>query len=131
MPIQLIAPNVRSVQDVMAVTRGPIVYTAEGIDNEALESVYPHFVGVGLTEDTEFVERSVEIGGVKVVMLETRDAVHVLEGLADEQPYRVVCARTKARTWEQTDKRLVYVPWFARGNRGGNGHIRTMMLRVS
>lgn len=122
MPVRLLASNPRTGQDTLTVTRGPIVYVAEAINNP-IEEKYPHFQGVAIKEDATFRESTVCIEGFDVVALST-DRVYAVE-----QPGEAYYESRPARQWRELQQELKYVPWFARANRGGNGHVRTAMLR--
>jgi DUF1680 family protein len=112
--------------DTLTVTRGPVVYVAESVDNAALDAVHPHFEGVGLVPDAQFEETEMEIEGVPLVALRcgAGDAA-VLEQYADTRPY----APVERRTWTKVEP-VTFVPWFARANRGGAGRVRTSFLRA-
>ena len=130
LPIRLLASHPLTGQDTLTVSRGPIVYVAEDLDNDAIESSHPHFEGVGLTDKAELEEREVEIQGQSMVAVVAKSGVRALAEDGDDL-YRPVNASTPARKWETVDTELVYVPWFARANRGGRGHVRVSMKRAS
>jgi hypothetical protein len=94
-----------------------------------IEKQYPHFESIGLSSDLEFDEVPTEIEGFEVIQLHTRGRVQGLEDSNPRQAYRVVNRHRPARIWRTLDEGLVFTPWFSRGNRGGNGHIRTSLLR--
>ena len=128
LPVQILASHPKSEQDTLTVTRGPIVYVTEEIDNKSVERDYPHFQGIGLSSRTQFDEKEIEMLGFKMIQLATKDNALGLKNMHMDQAYRVVTDKLPARSWKSVDK-LVFTPWFARGNRGGNGHIRTMLQR--
>lgn len=130
MPVRLLAPHPCSEQDTLTVSRGPIIYVAEAIDNEEVERAYPHFHGVGLSSSTTFNEEDIDIESFTVLQLSAKEVAYGIEDIHTKEAYRVVNTQKPARTWRPLAKGLVFAPWFARGNRGGNGHIRTSMLRV-
>ncbi len=70
-----------------------------------------------------FRESTACIEGFDVVALST-DQVYAVE-----QPGEAYYESRPARMWRELKQELKYVPWFARANRGGNGHVRTAMLR--
>ena len=75
MPPRLISPHPSTRQDTVTVSRGPIVYSAEDVDNASLEDKYPHFEGLGLVETAQFDEEKVVVGGVEVIALRAREGV--------------------------------------------------------
>ena len=132
MPVRLLTPHMETRQDTLTVSKGPLIYTAEAIDNTDIEDTYPHFEGVGLSSKTRFHEKRIEIHGFNVVQLVTdsKSPVYGSKRVNVETAYREVDAQNPAREWVRLVTGLCYTPWFARGNRGGNGHIRTAMNRV-
>ena len=71
-----------------------------------------------------------EIEGIPMIGLATKEKVYALKEMATKEAYRVVGKGTKARTWKKLDEGLTFVPWFARANRGGKGRLRTQFKRV-
>lgn len=129
MPIRLLAPHVLSGQDTLNVTRGPIVYIVESGDNKQLEASYKHFERIGISEAATFEQHPIEIGGIPMIGLtSSENSVFALE--AEDVAYRQVNAKQPARRWKPLNTLLEFVPWFARANRGGDGRIRTALLRV-
>ncbi|KAJ9123892.1 hypothetical protein QFC22_000680, partial [Naganishia vaughanmartiniae] len=129
MPVQLLSPHPDTHQDTITVSRGPIVYVAEGVDNETLERKYKHFENVGLDQSAVFDVRRIKIGGISMVGLTSREgALFALES-PKQEAYNVVSERAPARQWRQLQDTLTLVPWFARANRGGSGHVRTSFFR--
>ncbi|OCF78892.1 hypothetical protein I204_00836 [Kwoniella mangroviensis CBS 8886] len=130
MPIRLLAPHIATGQDTLTVSRGPIVYTAEAYDNFEIEGEYKHFEGVGITSNTTFEELQETIHGIPVITLQANQPAYALNEVNQEQAYRVVNGDHPSRSWKRLSKGLKFVPWFARGNRGGVGHLRTGFLRA-
>ena len=64
LPIRLLGCHPRTNQDTFTVQRGPIVYVVESFDNSAIEGIYPHFHGVGLSTQASLVEVPIIIGGI-------------------------------------------------------------------
>lgn len=124
LPVRILASHPAS-GDTLTVTRGPIVYVAESVDNEALDNANPHFEGVGLGVDAKFDEENIEIQGVPVVALST-DGVARIRGFHQAKAYKPATASR----WEKVEQRLRLVPWFARANRGGKARVRTSFLRA-
>ncbi|WVR07708.1 hypothetical protein IAU60_004750 [Kwoniella sp. DSM 27419] len=130
MPVRLLAPHPLSGQDTLTVSRGPIVYTAESVDNAAIDGAYPHFQGIGLSTKTTFDEERAVIEGIPVVMLKADQSAYAVNEINTSSAYRAVTSKTPARSWKKLDDRLTFVPWFARANRGGAGRVRTAFLRA-
>jgi DUF1680 family protein len=129
LPVRVLASHPLTGQDTLTVSRGPIVYIAEDFDNDEIEASYSHFEGVGLTEDAKFETRELDIQGQSMVAIAATSGVRALVDDSDEL-YREVNGSTPARKWKSVDSELVYVPWFARANRGGRGHVRVSMKRA-
>lgn len=129
MPVRLLSPHPDTLQDTLTVSRGPIIYVAEGVDNESLERKYTHFEHVGLEQSATFDEEEIEIRGIPMVGVTSRPgALFALE--APKEAYSVVSGRKPARAWRPLEGSLTLVPWFARANRGGSGHVRTSFARA-
>jgi hypothetical protein len=139
----VVSPHPSTRIDSVIVKRGPIVYVAEDVDNASLEGSYPHFEGLGLSEDAEFEDDEVMDvgGGVEVVVVRAMQgavwAVRTDEWDEAGELYRVVGAgegrgkgKGKGRSWEAVEAGLVLVPWAFRANRGGKIHVRVPWLRV-
>ncbi|KAL7424687.1 hypothetical protein Q5752_000371 [Cryptotrichosporon argae] len=126
MAVRLLAPHPASGQDTLTVTRGPIVYVAESVDNAALDDAHPHFEGLGISPRAQFAQRTTQIAGVDVVLLQSA-AGDVLElDNWDGPAYR----ENQGRTWTKRPEEVTWVPWFARANRSGKGRVRTSFLRA-
>ena len=132
LPVHLLSSHPLTGQDTLTVKRGPIVYTAESVDNPQLEKRFPHFEGVGIRSTARFIETELEIEGIPVVSLTTEEGeVYAEEHLGSRPAYSPVNVKNPARRWTRQPGALVLVPWFARANRGGAGHVRTSFLRVN
>jgi DUF1680 family protein len=129
LPVRLLSSHPLTGQDTLTVSRGPIVYTAESVDNASLEKEYKHFEGLGIKSSARFETKEMEIEGIPVVSL-TTDEVFACEGVNSRPSYSVVGPKQPARKWQAQQGGLVLVPWFARANRGGAGHVRTAFLRA-
>jgi DUF1680 family protein len=131
LPIRLLSPHPQTHQDTLTISRGPIVYTAESIDNTTLDNAHPHFEGVGITSTVQFEEEELEIEGIPMISLKTKgEGVFVLEDVDREGGFAVVQGGEKVRKWKKVEEGLRFVPWFARANRGGEGRVRTAFLRA-
>lgn len=130
LPVRLLASHPKSGQDTLTVSRGPIIYVAESVDNAEIDTAYPHFESVGLSSDTPFEEVDLEIQGIRVVALRMKHNVQILEQAEASEAFREVGNGVPARTWKKLDQGLTFVPWFARANRGGAGRVRTSFMRA-
>ncbi|RKU40428.1 hypothetical protein DL546_003015 [Coniochaeta pulveracea] len=133
---RLVFPDPRVRQDTVTIMRGPIVFVAEDVDNAALEDSMPHFELVGIHESARFDTVQDEVAGVPILRLTTED-VYTLDlswktQSKDMHPplYSSVQPSVPVRSWTKTREPLTVIPWFARGNRGGKGHLRVPFLRV-
>lgn len=130
LPVRLLAPHPLTGQDTLTISRGPIVYTAESIDNTGIDSAYPHFEGVGISSSSTFTEQREVIENIPVVMLKMQQPAYILNEVGTTQAFRAVSKDMPARSWRKLDEGLTFVPWFARANRGGDGRVRTAFIRA-
>jgi DUF1680 family protein len=131
LPVRLLANHPLEMTDTLTVSRGPIIYTAESFDNPELEERHPHFEGLGIKSTTQFKDVPLQIEGIDMVGLSTSGHdLYALEQVSTTVPWRAITAAKPARTWKQLNEKLVLVPWFARANRGGRGHLRTSFMRA-
>ena len=128
LPVRLLSSHPKTGQDTLTVTRGPIVYTAAGVDNSELDAESPHFAGVGLSERETFAESKEVIRDIEVVMLTADGPAYKRRDLDRTALYELVDGR---REWERLAQPLRFVPWFARGDRGGSGRVRTLFPRCA
>jgi DUF1680 family protein len=127
LPIQLLSSHPLTGQDNLTIRRGPIVYVAESIDNP-LESDYPHFAGLGIKSSStpDMGMEKITIENLEVVAI-TVPEVYAVQSKA---AFGLVSSKSPARKWVKVEGGLKLVPWFARANRGGAGHVRASLLRV-
>lgn len=148
METRLVYPHPDVKQDTLSVMRGPIVFVAEDADNAKLEDMKPHFERVGLSDSATFTTSSDTIANVPVLRLSTNDAyilsnadtpIQAANGAATNGTsaetvqtalWNTVKGKNPVRSWARCATPLVFIPWFARGNRGGKGHLRVPFLRV-
>lgn len=131
LPVQLLSSHPLTGQDNLTVRRGPIVYVAESIDNEQIEKEYPHFAGIGIPVDAKFASAKTTIEGLEVmgISVDAND-VYATQQVGQEAAFGLVTGKKPARSWKHLGQELKLVPWFARANRGGAGHVRVALLRV-
>lgn len=130
LPVRLLAPHPATGQDTLTVSRGPIIYTAESFDNPSIDEAYPHFAGIGMSESTTFSEESMEIDGIPMIAVSSKENVYALNEVQTKEAWRVVGKDNGARSWKRLEDGLRFVPFFARANRGGAARLRTALLRV-
>lgn len=130
---RLVYPNPRVRQDTLSVMRGPIVFVAEDVDNAELAESHPHFELVGMSENAKFTTVDDSVAGVPILRLTTEDVYSLLTGKgaeSDSSPlYSNVQPGKPVRSWVKAQP-LTFIPWFARGNRGGKGQLRVPFMRV-
>lgn len=132
LPIQLLSSHPLTGQDNLTVRRGPIVYVAESIDNESIESTYPHFNSIGIksTSIPSMKAEKITIEGLDLMGITIKgDDVYAIQ-IGGEASFGLVSGKQPARKWKKVGEELKLVPWFARANRGGKGHVRVPLLRV-
>lgn len=106
-------------KDEVAVMRGPLVYCAEGVDNNFdLERTYIQ------TSHVDEV-REMEIAGVQnVPLLQVRGKLRSNTGFGDNGEELYGEGRPD---WEDGERLVLLVPYFLRMNRGGNGGMRVWL----
>jgi DUF1680 family protein len=132
LPVQLLSSHPLTGQDNLTIRRGPIVYVAESIDNESVESTYPHFNGIGIKSSsiTQLRTEKINIEGLDLVGITIPgDDVYAAQS-GGEASFGLISSKHPARKWGKVGEELKLVPWFARANRGGKGHVRVPSLRV-
>jgi len=130
LPIQILASHPLTGQDNLTIRRGPIVYVAESIDNK-LEADYPHFAGLGIKSSSlpRMDMEKITIENLEVMAITIPDEEVYAAQMIGEAAFGLV-GKQGARKWEKVVGGLKLVPWFARANRGGAGHVRASLLRV-
>ncbi|KAM0341674.1 hypothetical protein ACHAPU_009920 [Fusarium lateritium] len=120
-----IAPHPYTNQRTLALARGPLVYCMEDADNTWEDN---HFKDVGLKAVTPVTEERKSVGDEEYVALKTscwRRPLMEAEGGA--APGFVVDGVMEAGI----EKEGVFVPYYLRANRGGNGHMRVGLNYMS
>ena len=131
LPVRILSSHPQSGQDTLAVSRGPIVYTAESVDNVEIDKAYPHFRGIGLSPKENFDEIPVTINRFDVISLQAKGPAYAMGGIDRPALYETVDRSLPEQSWESLQLGLRFVPWFARANRGGKGRLRTSFPRVT
>lgn len=129
LPIQILSSHPLTGQDNLTIRRGPIVYVAESIDNP-LEGTYEHFEGLGIKSSSipNMEMEKMTIENLEVAAI-TIPEVYAVQSKG-EAAFGLVTSKLPARRWVKVEGGLKLVPWFARANRGGEGHVRASLLRV-
>lgn len=132
---RLIKPHPYANQSITAVARGPIVYCIEDIDHPWVEDhfkslVFPHASPANLKE----IERSDLPGGEPYIAIRAPKSGTLLpqsmtDPLAGENGpspfYSVNSEGQKKRALDKNEKLdLIFIPYYARANRGGKGMMR-------
>lgn len=114
-------------QNTLTIARGPLIYCAEDIDNSW---VYDHFKSVVIFENNK-LEESIEydrISGEKFVKV-TASGV-MLGDVSNETGEFPGFEIARDKHMRKTEVKVVFVPYFYRGNRGGRGHMRVGFRRL-
>ncbi|KAI1333726.1 hypothetical protein F5Y15DRAFT_410162 [Xylariaceae sp. FL0016] len=125
---RFISPHPYTNQNTLALTRGPLIYCVEDVDNSW---EHEHFRNVGISPDSAVSEQEkmVDDIGERYIELRTTGWVRKMDHWLQRDPgvQPGSCAATPAET-EQKD--LIFVPYYLRANRGGNGHMRVGLLNM-
>ncbi|KAL4948944.1 hypothetical protein BDW69DRAFT_188801 [Aspergillus filifer] len=112
-----IYPNPALGKDEICIMRGPLVYCIEDVDNEV------DIDHVGVLDDSVSDAEPIDIAAVKGVIPVRATGREMVNG--KPQLYA-------SNPWEYGDeKSLLYVPYFLRENRGGNGGMTVWAKRLS
>lgn len=115
---RFIAPHPYTNQRTLSLARGPVVYCVEDVDNTWEHN---HFKDVVLDDKAAVVEEERECKGDKYIGL---------KGSGWTRTYGDWEVTGPAPEEEKAGKReLVFVPYYLRANRGGNGHMRVGLLK--
>ena len=71
-PVRLLPPHLQPVKILLLSFEGPVIYTAESVDNETLEIKHPHFEGIGIKSNTQLTGTALEIEGIPGINLSTK-----------------------------------------------------------
>lgn len=115
---RFVAPHPHTNQRTLTLARGPIVYCVEGVDNPWEEN---HFKDVVLDSEAPVLEEERECEGERYIALRGRAWTRVYGD------WSVTGATLREEKGEERE--LVFVPYYLRANRGGNGHMRVGLLR--
>jgi len=99
-------PLIEETNHHVAVLRGPLLYCAEGCDNNG-----DYWHTLGIMNGALFKEKKIEIGGMEMIGLETEDALSYDQGNWDKAIYKTT---DKA---EIQKRKLELIPYFAWDNR--------------
>jgi DUF1680 family protein len=119
-----VAPHPYTNQRTLTLTRGPLVYCMEDADNTW---EYNHFKDIGIKASTVVDEERKQVGEEDYVALKTSCWRRTLEDTeAGVAPGSVVdCDENTGAKME-----AIFVPYYLRANRGGNGHMRVGLNRI-
>ncbi|CEF77516.1 unnamed protein product [Fusarium graminearum] len=119
-----IAPHPYTNQRTLTLTRGPVVYCMEDADNVWEDN---HFKDVGLKAAMEVEEERKTIGDEEYVALKTSCWRRILE---DTETGAAPGTLVDCEEHVGTKMEAVFVPYYLRANRGGNGHMRVGLNRI-
>ncbi|KAF4978138.1 hypothetical protein FZEAL_5436 [Fusarium zealandicum] len=125
---RLIAPHPYTNQNTLTVARGPLIYCVEDFDNEW---VADHFKNTVLSSDAKLTEQEHDLeGSHSYVAIHGTGWERNLEawhgGAQGHDPSRA--AKGDAVSLGD-ERKLVFVPYYLRANRGGRGQMRVGLLR--
>lgn len=113
-------------QDTLTVARGPIVYCAEDVDNSWVKD---HFKSVRIAENAKLEEDTIHDSLLdEEIVVVKAPAVVTKEITLTSGNFPGFNASNAKETSEPVQVR--FVPYFYRGNRGGNGQMRTGLKRL-
>lgn len=113
-----ISPHPHTNQRTLAIAKGPVVYCVEDVDNQWEDN---HFKDVVVDNKAIFTEEEREWKGSKYTALKGSGWTRTSEDWEVDGPAPV---ESKGQ-----DRKLTFVPYYLRGNRGGKGHMRVGLLR--
>ncbi|KAF5573963.1 DUF1680 domain-containing protein [Fusarium pseudocircinatum] len=129
-----IAPHPYTGQQAVAITRGPLVYCAEDIDNSWEQN---HFKDVGLKVGTPIYEeeRVFDDGnGTRETYIALKTTCWKRKVKHQEPQFTGLAPGVEMQSGKEfyTEKsEIVLVPYYLRSNRGGKGHMRVALNRVA
>jgi DUF1680 family protein len=124
---RFISPHPYAKQDTLSLARGPILYCVEDYDNSWENN---HFRNLEISADAVVQEEQQELNGEKYRQLRSKGSVRNLTAWTEKKPGHEPGAAVSNFTGSQKEEReLVFIPYYLRANRGGNGHMRVGLLR--
>ncbi|EAW07939.1 glycoside hydrolase family 127 protein [Aspergillus clavatus NRRL 1] len=122
---KVLRPNPLTMQPVAYVTRGPIVYCVEDVDNDWEDD---HFKRTIFDQDAPLLEEVRSTPDQYVAIIAQKGVREIL----DISPWRrqIVAERGSAIPITDELKDLCFIPYYLRANRGGKGQMR-VGLRVA
>ncbi|KAI8653572.1 hypothetical protein NCS55_01344300 [Fusarium keratoplasticum] len=122
-----ISPHPHTNQNTLTLARGPIIYCAEDVDNDWEKS---HFKDTILKRNTTVTEekRVSEQTGEEYIVLKSKCWQRQLTNWGSK-PRGVTPGMTAADQEVGDERDIIFVPYYFRANRGGNGHMRVGFLK--
>jgi DUF1680 family protein len=123
---RFVSPHLYTNQDIIALTRGPLIYCVEDFDNSWVDD---HFKGLVL-DPTATIEESKPLAeevGEPYVGLTVRNAASFVDIGGNLAPHMNMRA-PKPEKGSGADE-LHFIPYALRDNRGGKGHMRVGIRR--
>lgn len=122
---RLVTPHPRCPgRPTLSLARGPVVYCVEDVDNPSWGQDHDHFRDVVLDDEAPVLEEERECAGERYVALRSRGWTRI-----HSRDWDVVGSAPPPRETKGEVKELVFVPYYLRANRDGNGHMRVGLMR--
>ncbi|KAH8658273.1 hypothetical protein BX600DRAFT_416061 [Xylariales sp. PMI_506] len=129
MEARFISPHPYTNQNTLTISRGPLVYCVEDYDNSWERN---HFRDVAISAEDAVREQQREHNGEKYVELRTRYYVRDTASWGGKhigsEPGARVDSAAPVRLASKEEKELVFIPYYLRANRGGQGHMRVGLI---
>lgn len=122
-----VAPHPYTGQDILALTRGPVVYCVEDFDNPWVDDHFKSLVLDQAAKVTEELSSDIDIGQ-QYTSLVAHSAASFIDANTQSAPFSPV-GQTLLR--KSSVERLNFTPYCLRDNRGGKGHMRVGIRRKS
>jgi len=123
---RFVSPHPYTNQDVIALARGPLVYCVEDFDNPWVEDHFKSLIldPAGEIEESPLHETEVGEPGIALAVRHAAFFLDVDGTLAPDLPFGAIGQKDRGDV-----KKLNFVPYALRDNRGGKGHMRVGIRR--
>ncbi|KAK5279257.1 hypothetical protein LTR40_008063 [Exophiala xenobiotica] len=112
--------NPRTDKDEVCVMRGPLVYCLEDVDNPGID-----------VDNVAFVDGPIRLGETKKIgPLERVVPILATGKVLDTDGWEDSLYGPKPWKYKEEERQLVFIPYFLRANRGGNGGMRVWTKRL-
>lgn len=124
---RFISPHPYTNQNTLTLARGPIIYCVEDVDNTSEKN---HFKDITISANAAIKEEEKESLGEKFVGLCVQGGKRRLETWSTkESGLEPGSSTVPSPQGDEVD--LVFIPYYFRANRGGNGNMRVGLIRSS